>query len=178
MLASRNYFATIVFPAMMVKRPRISDDALETSKLVVEFLHVVQSSGGAAASVHAESGLGHGHPKQQISPHAIRASIHLYQHGERTIGELATGLGISLGWASRVVSELEQSGLADRIVDPNDRRVTRVSLAAPAVKIVEQAYRWRGDAIERALAGLDDDGRAAVQHFLRKAIEEFGAETA
>jgi DNA-binding MarR family transcriptional regulator len=156
---------------MMVKRAPLSNDALETSKLLVEFLHVVQSTGGAAASTHGVDGPGKG---QQISPHAIRAVIHLYQHGERTIGELAAGLGISMGWASRVVTELGQSGLAERVVDPNDRRVVRVSLAAPALKIVEQAYRWRGDAIERALAGFGAGERAAVQRFLRNAIAEFG----
>lgn len=156
---------------MKVKPAPLSDDALETSKLIVELMHVVQASGGAAA-VPAEQGSDK--PRERISPHAIRASIHLYQHGERTISELASGLGISLGWASRVVSELEDSGLVSRVVDPNDRRVARVSLAAPATKMVERAYRWRGDAIERALQGLDADGRAAVQQFLRNAVAEFG----
>lgn len=151
----------------MVKRAPLSDDALETSKLVVEFLHVLQASGGADA--HAG-----GAAERPASPHAIRASIHLYQHGERTVGELAAGLGVSLGWASRVVSELEESGLAVRTVDANDRRVTRVSLTKPAMRLVEQAYRWRGDAIERALDGIDAKGRAAVVQFLRNAIDAFG----
>lgn len=159
---------------MKVKPAPLSDDALETSKLIVELLHVLQATGGAAASGHSEQGLDAS--RRAVSPHAIRASIHLYQHGERTISELASGLGISMGWASRVVTELEESGLVARLVDPNDRRVTRISLTPAAGTMVEQAYRWRGDAIERAFDGLDAKGRAAVQQFLRNAVAEFGKE--
>lgn len=157
---------------MKVKPAPLSDDALETSKLIVELLHVLQASGGASAAVHAEQGLDAA--RKPVSAHAIRASIHLYQHGERTISELASGLGISMGWASRVVTELEESGLVARLVDANDRRVTRISLTPSAGKMVEQAYRWRGDAIERAFDGLDAKGRATVQQFLRNAVMEFG----
>lgn len=147
----------------------LSEDALETSKLVIELLHTVQSGPASGGSGHD------GVASTAVSPHAVRASIHLYQHGQRTIGELASGLGISLGWASRVVSELETTGLAVRETDPQDRRVTRVKLSPAAMAMVEDTYRWRGDAIERALGGLDAEGRAAVQEFLRRTIAEFQA---
>ena len=110
-----------------------------------------------------------------MSPHAVRAAIHLYQHGQRTIGELAAGLGISMGWASRVVSELEAAGMVSREQDPHDRRIVRTSIAESAKPMIEQAYRWRGEAIERALAGLDKRERAAVRQFLLQGIREFGA---
>lgn len=154
------------------KRTDISADALETSQLVVEFLHVLQSAQGPATAKAARAETAHANT---MSPHAVRAAIHLYQHGERTIGELATGLAVSLGWASRVVSELEGAGLVVRAQDPSDRRVVRVSMAREAMPMVERAYSWRGKAIERALDGLDADGRAAVLTFLRNAISEFGA---
>lgn len=165
-------------PAALAAGP-LSDDALETSKLLVELIHVVQAS-RASTTVggrpHGAAAPGDPHPggSSAVSPQAIRASIHLYQHGPRTIGELAQGLGVSLGWASRVVSELEAAGLVTRSGDPADRRVVHVSLAPSAIAVVEEAYRWRGDAIERALNGLDAEGRAAVQAFLRRAIEELG----
>lgn len=167
-------------PASAAPRP-LSDDALETSKLLVELIHVVQASrassavGGRAHGATAAADP-HGAGPSAVSPQAIRASIHLYQHGPRTIGELAQGLGVSLGWASRVVSELEAAGLVTRSGDRADRRVVHVSLAPSAIAVVEEAYRWRGDAIERALAELDPEGRAAVQAFLRRAIDELGPE--
>jgi DNA-binding MarR family transcriptional regulator len=157
-----------VGPQLPPRHRPLSDDALETSKLVVELVHAAL----ATRDGDAPGARGRTDTSWRISPHAVRATIHIYQHGERTIGELASGLGVSLGWASRVVSELDEAGLVTRSADPGDRRVVRVSLAPEALTIVEDAYRWRGDAIEHALAGLDADGRAAVRTFLRQAIDQ------
>jgi DNA-binding MarR family transcriptional regulator len=98
--------------------------------------------------------------------------MHIGRHGSRTIGEIADGLGISIGWASRVVSELEASGMVVRGSDPGDRRVVRISLSEEATDVVERAYLWRAEAIDRALAPLDPAGRAAVRTFLRHAVDE------
>ena len=108
-----------------------------------------------------------------LSRGAIRASIHLYQHGDASMGELAAALGMSNGWASRVVDELVRAGLVARRSDPLDRRIVHVALTSAATDYVASAYRWRGEAIERALEGLDKEGRAAVRRFLARAIEEF-----
>jgi DNA-binding MarR family transcriptional regulator len=154
---------------------RPSDDALEIGRLVLELIHAAYatSEGGGEPAVDASGDRGHGHTDRRVvSPHAIRAAIHVYQHGERTVGELADGLGISMGWASRVVRELESSGMVVRATDPADRRVVRVTLTPEAIDVVERAYRWRADAIDRALAPLDDDGREAVRTFLRATVDE------
>jgi DNA-binding MarR family transcriptional regulator len=154
---------------------RPSDDALEVGRLVLELIHVAygtsEADGGGEArapgqAAHAQA------DGRVVSPHAIRAAIHVYQHGQRTVSELADGLGISMGWASRVVSELETSGMVVRSADPGDRRVVRVSLTPEAVDVVDHAYRWRADAIERALGPLDPDGREAVRTFLQAAVDE------
>jgi len=70
----------------------------------------------------------HGVATPALSSHAVRAAIHVYQHGERTVGQLASGLGISYGWASRVVEEMEKAGYLTRERDDDDRRVVRVRL--------------------------------------------------
>ncbi len=88
------------------------------------------------------------------------------------MGELASALGMSAGWATRVVDELVSTGFAERITDPHDRRVVHVRLAAAARDVAEGAYRWQAEAIERALAGLDPAGRQAVRVFLARAIDE------
>ena len=157
---------------------RPSDAALEIGRLVLELIHVASGANDADGRPDASSSRGGGHgpePRPVASPHAVRAAIHVYQHGERTVGELAEGLGISMGWASRVVSELEASGLVARMSDPHDRRVVRVSLTPQAIEVVHRAYRWRADAIDRALAPLDDAGRVAVRTFLRGAVEELAS---
>ncbi len=152
----------------------LSEETLETSKLLLELIHAGYATRRADAATTPSGVEGEADAHPAASPHAIRAAIHVYQHGQRTIGELADGLGISYGWASRVVSELEASGLVRRSTDPADRRLVHVTLTAEAMAMVEDAYRWRGDAVARALATLDEPGRLAVRTFLRNVIDELG----
>ena len=156
-------------------RPRLSDDAFEASRLLLELIHVIYATRGSTPTDGFPLGPDQAHARQPPSTHAIRAAIHVYQNGDRTVGQLAAGLGISYGWASRVIRELEAAGMLVRRTDEADRRVVRVSLAPQAIAIVESAYRWRGEAVERALAVLDADGRRAVTTFLRQVIDELAA---
>lgn len=152
-------------------RVRISDDALETSRLLVEFLHAayaVRHDDGA----EGDSGDGDGRiGRAGISSHAVRAAIHVYQHGERTVGQLASGLGISYGWASRVVEELEAAHYVVRERGSSDRRVVRVRLNPDVLEEVERAYEWRGGAVEEALDPLNGSERVAVRLFLRRVTD-------
>jgi len=161
--------------------------ALEISRLLVEVLGVghvgrrgaMDAAAHEAAAAHFTAGAGGGKGGPEPGPlasHVIRAAIHVYEHGPQTIGQLAAGIGISQGWASRVVDEMERAGYLERQRDPEDRRVVRVSLVPAAVGRVERAYRWRGDAVEEALQGLSPDERAAVERFLRRFVEAAQAE--
>ncbi len=170
-----------------------SDDAIDVGRLLVELIHVVYATRdvdpgtepdapGGRPDVHGVEPDVHGaelrphrgqsRSRPPVSAHAIRAAMHIGRHGTRTIGELADGLGISIGWASRVVSELEESAMVERMPDRTDRRIVHVSLTPEASAIVDRAYLWRAEAIERALAPLDPVGRAAVRTFLRRAVDE------
>lgn len=150
-----------------------SEATLETSRLLLELIHAAHATRDRDNAPLAGHGTG-----TEVSPHAIRAAIHVHQHGDRTVSELAAGLGISLGWASRVVGELEAADLAVRATDQADRRVVHVSLTPQARAIVESVYRWRGDAVERALEGLDEREREAVRAFLRRIVIELGPSSA
>jgi DNA-binding MarR family transcriptional regulator len=143
------------------------DEAFETSRLIVELLHAAHASrraGGTDADDSSHAGLAVAPP----SDHAIRAAIYLYQHGERTVSQLATGLGISRGWASRVAEELVERGHAAREGDPGDRRVVHLRLTESSLAEIERAYRWRGDVVEAALAVHGPAERAAIRRFLRQ----------
>jgi len=164
-------------------------EALEISRLLVEVLQVGHvgrrpaNDPAAAASAHAAAAAAAGAmttaagapapgtPGSPVASHVIRAAIHIYAHGPRTITELATGLSISQGWASRVVDEMERAGYVDRQRDDADRRVVRVHLSPKAVERVEMAYDWRGDAVESALEGMAAGERAAIATFLRRFVE-------
>ena len=160
-------------------RAQLSEETIETSRLLVEFLHAayatrrdddaaevagVGTSGETAAGRHARL-------PAAISSHAVRAAIHVYQHGERTVGQLASGLGISYGWASRIADELEAAHYVVRVRDTDDRRVVRVRLNPAALGEVERAYRWRGKEVQEALAPLSDAERESVRLFLSRVTE-------
>jgi DNA-binding MarR family transcriptional regulator len=157
-------------PAQAVSR----DEAFETSRLVVELLHAAHASRRVAdAAAHptpaaADDPGAVGSHEAPPSDHAIRAAIYLYQHGERTVGQLATGLGISRGWASRVAEELVERGHAAREGDPGDRRVVHLRLTDRSLAEIERAYRWRGDVVAAALAEHAPAERAAIRQFLRQ----------
>jgi hypothetical protein len=53
----------------------------------------------------------------------------------------------------------------------SDRRAIS-SWPADSSIAVAIAYRWRGDAVEAALAPFDDAERAVIQHFLRRVVDE------
>ena len=156
--------------------PAVSrDEEFETSRLLVELIHAAHASRhsaeeGADAPVSGEL------HEEPMSDHAIRAAIHIYQHGERTVGQLAEGLGISNGWASRVAEELVERGRVAREREPGDRRVVRLRLTERSLAEIERAYRWRGDVVAAALAEHGPGERDAIRHFLRRVTSDLARE--
>jgi DNA-binding MarR family transcriptional regulator len=144
-----------------------------TARLVVDVVHAASRAGHGAAAGGAVQGGGTG--TAPLPPQAIRAAVHLYEHGRTTIGGLAAGIGVSVGWASRIVEELEARRFVVRDRDPADRRVVWVRLSEEAIADVEGAYRWRDDAVARALAGMAPAERAAVRRFLEALVGALAA---
>src|ERR1035437_2711445 len=156
----------------------ISESALETSRLLVGFLHAAYATRNSDADAESdaagkapEAARLHDTTSVDVSAHAVRASIHVHQHGERTVGQLASGMGISYGWASRIVDELEAAGYLLRERDSDDRRVVRVRLNPEKRAEVERAYRWKGRIVEQALEAVGEPEREAVRTFLRRVTE-------
>ena len=161
-------------PVAVERQPAslLSEDTLETSRLLLEFLHAAYATRHLDEdAAEGDSGRAHGTPTPALSSHAVRAAIHVYQNGERTVGQLASGLGVSYGWASRIVEEMGTAGYVIRERDADDRRVVRVRLNPERVEEVERAYRWRGRAVEEALEPLSQPEREAVRLFLRRVTE-------
>jgi DNA-binding MarR family transcriptional regulator len=166
----------------------LSEGTLETSRLLLEFLHAAYATrnlddGGVDSAEPAErepadgepaengSVRAHGTASPALSSHAVRAAIHVYQNEERTVGQLASGLGVSYGWASRIVDELAAAGYVIRERGTDDRRVVRVRLNPEKVEEIERANRWRSRAVEEALEPLSQPEREAVRLFLRRVTD-------
>jgi DNA-binding MarR family transcriptional regulator len=98
--------------------------------------------------------------------------------GERSVGELARELGLSLPAASTLARELEEHGLLVRREDPTDRRRTVVTLHTAAEGPVRAWLAHRSLPLERALETLTDAEQAAFLkglHALGDALMEESA---
>lgn len=92
---------------------------------------------------------------------------HIGTEGAQTASELARALGLSLPAVSKLTRELEEHGLIERREDPADRRRTILRLHGSTAQAVRGWLEQRSKPLERTLAGLDADERAAFLKGLR-----------
>jgi len=104
-------------------------------------------------------------------PHLGRRHVGLLAQigteGERSVGELARELDLSLPAASKLTRDLEDHGLVERREDPEDRRRTVVALSPRTAKRVRAWLEQRSKPLEQALAALDAKEREAFLKGLR-----------
>jgi DNA-binding MarR family transcriptional regulator len=86
---------------------------------------------------------------------------HIGTAGAQTVSEIAEAVGLSLPAVSKLTRELEDHGLVERREDPGDRRRTLVELSPETAQKVQAWLAGRDAPLERALAALDADERAA-----------------
>lgn len=87
-----------------------------------------------------------------ISAPKLSALSVLVFRGPLSVGELAAAEQVTAATTSRLVTELEQAGLAERSVDPDDARVRRVEATPRGVELLQEARRRR---VARLAAGIE-----------------------
>jgi DNA-binding MarR family transcriptional regulator len=98
--------------------------------------------------------------------------------GERSVGELAREIGLTLPAASKLARDLEEHGLVVRREDPADRRRTVVAIAPEAEAPLRRWLAHRNRPLEQTLASLEPDEREAFLkglHALAEALMEESA---
>ena len=92
----------------------------------------------------------------------------LRQNPGSTMGEFSQALGMPLYAATRIVDSLVKNGLADRLSDPDDRRIVRVTLTDVGLRLHEtmEAHLVRG--IQRMMACLTPEEQGVLITLLRK----------
>ena len=97
-----------------------------------------------------------------------RMSSFLRLNPGSTMGEVSQSLGVPLYAATRIVDSLLESGLADRLSDPDDRRIVRVTLTDVGLRLHEtmEAHLARG--IQRMMACLTPEEQGVLITLLRK----------
>ena len=96
--------------------------------------------------------------------------------GRMRMGELADNLLLSRGGATRLVARLEEAGLVERVIPPDDRRATYAVITAKGREALERAE----PILKRAVHGhwvelLDEDELAAMRSSSVKILRETGS---
>ena len=102
-----------------------------------------------------------------LGPRQIGLLVHVGTEGERTVGELADELGLSLPAASRLARDLEEHNLVYRREAIEDKRRTVVDLNALTEKRVRGWLDRRDTPLRTALDALDAAEREAFLKGLR-----------
>jgi DNA-binding MarR family transcriptional regulator len=100
----------------------------------------------------------------ELSLSQLKLLMILDRDGERTLGELAETLVLSLPAASRAVDGLVKRKMVVRREDADDRRHKRVAISAKGSDVIGQLNQARLTGIQLALENLTTDER---EHLVR-----------
>ena len=92
----------------------------------------------------------------------------LYRKPGLTMGELSQALSVPLYAATRMVDSLVATGLADRLPDPDDRRVVRVTLTEDGRRLHQAIEAHVAQSIQRIMACLTPEEQDILISLLRK----------
>lgn len=86
--------------------------------------------------------------------------------GQIRLSELAKEEGINPTMLSRIVGDLADAGLIERVGDPHDRRAALVNVTRAGRRLVERMRRERTDVLSLALEGLSPADRRQLERAL------------
>jgi DNA-binding MarR family transcriptional regulator len=101
----------------------------------------------------------------------FRVLVVLAAHGQTTLVQLASRLGVNASTAQRQVDRLVREGLVDRRENPSDRREVVIVSTPAGAALVDAVTARRRDAIARIVRDLPGADRPA----LIAALEAFAA---
>ena len=84
------------------------------------------------------------------------------QLGSPTLGALAARESVQPPSMTRIVAALEGLGYVTRVVDPDDRRVSRVTLTDSGHDVLQRSRSLKNAFLAERVAALDPDERAAL----------------
>lgn len=98
-----------------------------------------------------------------LTPTKISVLLHVSRAGQIRLSELSEAEGINPTMMSRVIADLTEAGLVERVSDPSDRRAALVEATAAGRKLADRIRRERTDALNLALDGLDERERSQIE---------------
>jgi DNA-binding MarR family transcriptional regulator len=98
----------------------------------------------------------------------------LLREDGQTLAQLSRRMLVTAGNLTGLVDRAERDGIVERRPDPNDRRLTRVSLTNRGQKLAQKAIAKHGELAEQILGPLEGKEREELRRLLgrlREALE-------
>jgi DNA-binding MarR family transcriptional regulator len=95
--------------------------------------------------------------------------------GPISMGELSHDLEVPLSTATRTMDWMVNNGYAQRLPDPNDRRIVRVDLTDKGKETFQAISTFMLERVGQALSQLNPTERAAFMTLLNKVLDGFEA---
>ena len=101
-------------------------------------------------------------PLTGVSPAQLSA-LSVLMSGPKTLGDLAAAEQVRPPTMSRLVSEMERSGVARKKTDRDDARVVRIRVTPKGLRALARGRSMRIEAIERLMRDLDHEELATIE---------------
>ena len=98
-----------------------------------------------------------------LSAPKLSALSVLVFRGPLSVGDLAAAEQVTAATTSRLVSELEAAGLAQRSMDPGDARVRRVSATTRGERLLKEGRGRRVARLAKAMERLSAEDREVLE---------------
>ena len=111
----------------------------------------------------------------ELSFTQLKAMFHLNDHGELTVKEIASRVGMSLPAVSRAVDGLVQRQFVTRRESESDRRSREIALLPEGRDVLERVMAARQAALAEFASQLSDAERDAVHNALLPIVERLAS---
>jgi DNA-binding MarR family transcriptional regulator len=101
-----------------------------------------------------------------LTPTRVSVLQHVARSGPLRLSELATSEGLNPTMLSRVVADLADAGLLERVSDQGDRRAAWAKATPAGKRLADRIRREKTDALYLALAALPDVDLALIERAL------------
>jgi len=92
----------------------------------------------------------------------------ILDEGPQRLGSIATAFGLDPSTITRQVQAVEKSGLAEKTVDPSDRRASLLSITEHGREATERARAFRREVLKHVIADWSEADRTAFGAYLQR----------
>ncbi len=88
-----------------------------------------------------------------------------------TMSELSSTLNVPMSTATRIVDGLVKNGMAERVPDPNDRRIVRVGMSKMGREIYEMGMAYNKQRIAKLLKDFTTEEQEELLRLMNKLFD-------